>query len=326
MSKQANNLEPVYFFVGEDALKRSVLEDRLRTRIAALGDIDFNSDTFDGAKAKASDIIASCETMPFLSDYRLVTLRQPEALSTAEQKAIAGYLASPCETTVLALSSAGFEARSPLAKAFAAAPRNAVVDCSIGDIANLVRSLATGHGVTIDPAAARTLIDLAGSDTVHLDAELQKLALAHVGNEPISAREVQELISPLAAEEFKPWEFLDALSARDAAKCFRILAGVDEAELIRLLSLSVGRLKELLAASSSVCPNASALAAAIGKKDWQVKKHHRWVRSIPPHALEEAIIFAAETEMAMKSGTNPRDAFCEWLCSYFSRVLPSPRR
>lgn len=326
MSAKDNRLQPYYFFIGEDALKRTVLEDRLRTRIAALGDVDFNCNIFDGSKDSADDILAACETMPFLCDYRYVLVRHAEGLNAAGAKRLAAYLAAPNDTTVLALSTSGFEARSALAKACATAPKGAVVDCSLGDPVNLARSLATGHGATISPAAAAALVELAGTDTIHLDAELEKLALAHVGTEPISVEEVRQLVAPLAAKDFKPWEFLDALSARDAAKCFRILSGVEDGDLIRLLNQCVGRLKELLAAKSASCSTPATLAAALSKKDWQVRNCLKWAGSIPADTLEAAIISAADTDCAMKSGTDNRFAFTKWLCDYFAALVPSARR
>ena len=326
MAEKSNNLQPVYFFVGEDALKRGVLEDRLKTRIATMGDIDFNYSLFDGTKDAAADIVAACETLPFLCDYRYVLLRQAEALNAANAKVLAAYIEKPNDTTVLAISSSGFEARSPLAKAMAQAPKQTVVDCSITDIVNLVRGLATGHDATIAPAAAHLLVELAGSDTVHLDDELAKLALAHSGTDPISVEEVRQMVAPLAAKDFKPWEFLDAFSARDAAKCFRILSGVEEGEIIRLFSLVQGRLKELLAAKSASLKSASSLAQALGKKDWQVKNHLRWAATLDEGQLERHIILAAEAEASMKSGGEPKDVMVEWLCGYFADVVPGHRR
>ncbi|MBR3258591.1 MAG: DNA polymerase III subunit delta [Eggerthellaceae bacterium] len=318
MTAKDNILLPYYFFIGEDALKRGVLEDRLKSRIAAMGDIDFNFAAFDGGRNTAEEVIAACETLPFLSDYRYVLLRNADSLNAANAKALAAYISNPSDTTVLAISATSLDAKSPLGKSLAAAPKKAVVDCSITDIQALVRSLAVGHGATIGPQAAALLVELAGSDTVHLDGELEKLALAHEGNDPITADEVRRMVAPLASEDFKPWEFLDALSMRDAARCFRILSGVPDGELIRLFSLVQGRLKELLAAKSPSCGTAAQLAQALGKKDWQVKNHLRWASNLPDGHLELAIISAAEAEAAMKSGTDPREAFIDWLTAYFT--------
>ncbi len=328
MAKTAQTLLPVYFFVGEDALKRQVAEDRLKSRIAKLGDIDFNYNEFDGSKCKASDIVEACQTMPFLCDYRYVLVREADGLNAAGAKALCAYIKEPNETTVLALSTSGFDGKSALGKAFSAAPKTQVVDCSLGDVEAIVRSLATGHGKTITPAAAQLLVERVGTDTIHLDTELQKLALAHEGNEPISVQEVAEQVAGVAATEFKPWEFLDAVSAQNAQKCFLILSGVEDDELIHLFSLVQSRIKELIAAQSRSCSTRAALASALGKKDWQVKNHARWAQGFAPGALERACISAVQTEAAMKSGTDKRDAFTDWLCTFFAdaRNAAYPRR
>ena len=46
-----SNLLSAYLVNGEDELKRETVLKRLRARMDKLGDMDFNSDTFDGADA-----------------------------------------------------------------------------------------------------------------------------------------------------------------------------------------------------------------------------------------------------------------------------------
>ncbi len=59
------NLLPAYLINGEDQLKRETVLKRLRSRLEAMGDLDFNCDTFDGKDALGGDIVAACNTMPF---------------------------------------------------------------------------------------------------------------------------------------------------------------------------------------------------------------------------------------------------------------------
>ena len=317
MAVKANNLHPVYFFVGEDALKRTVAEDRLMARIAQAGDIDFNASVFDGSKDSADAILSACRTLPFLSAYRFVLVRNADRFAAAQAKALAAYIAEPEETTVLAISATALDAKGALGKAFAKAPANTVVDCTIGDAAAIARSLAVGHGCPLSPQAAATLVDMVGKDTIRLDAEVRKLILSHEGDAPISEQEVRAQVAPVPPKDVKPWEFLDAICALDERKALSALAAMDDGEMVRLFALASGRLKELLAAKSPACPNAASLAAALGKKDWQVRNLPRWASRIPQGALEDAIIEGASVEAAMKSGADQRDAFTLWLCSFF---------
>ena len=47
-SKKESPLLAAYLVVGEDALKRNRVMARLRKRLESMGDLAFNSDTFDG--------------------------------------------------------------------------------------------------------------------------------------------------------------------------------------------------------------------------------------------------------------------------------------
>ncbi len=66
--------------------------------------------------------------------------------------------------------------------------------------------MAMNHGATLTPGAANVLVDLVGEDTVKIDSELKKIALAHRGTEPINENEVLGLVA--RTSEVKPWEFV----------------------------------------------------------------------------------------------------------------------
>ena len=70
------------------------------------------------------------------------------------------------------------------------------------------------HGVSLTYAAAQKLIELIGENTVALDAEVQKLALAHVGGGAIDDQIVESLVERRA--EAKPWDLSDALSSLES--------------------------------------------------------------------------------------------------------------
>ena len=78
--KQVQKLLPAYLVVGEDALKRRTVLERLRKRIAELGDFEFNHDEFDAENADGSQIAIACNTLPFASELRLVEVFNIEKL------------------------------------------------------------------------------------------------------------------------------------------------------------------------------------------------------------------------------------------------------
>ncbi|MDO4183101.1 MAG: DNA polymerase III subunit delta [Coriobacteriia bacterium] len=321
-AKQQAPLLAAYLVVGEDALKRQAVIKRLRTRLAQAGDLEFNHDVFDGETCAGADVVSACDTLPFMSDVRLVEVSAVEKLKKADSEALVAYLANPSETTVLVLLSEKLAKNTRLYKAVAAVGKQAVIDCAPKarrELPKLVRDMAVGHGVVFSDKAARTLLDLVGEDTVALDAEIRKVALAHSGKDPVSDKEVSALVAPTA--EPKPWEFVDAVSARDLPRALALLGRMTSVTPYSLLPQCSRRMRELLCAKALAERGGGPadLAKALKMPDWRVRNHLTWARSFSRQELHRALRLARDAERAMKSGAVPQDAFMAWLLQVIPR-------
>lgn len=318
--RKQESLLPVYLVVGEDALKRSAVMKRLKARISSLGDLSFNSDEIDGETALGTDIVAACNTVPFASPIRLVEVRAAGKLKKADAEAVVSYLASPSGTTVLALIADKLAKNTRLYKAVAAHGKTAVIDCSPlkrHELPKTVRSLAVGQGVTFTAAAAEKLVELVGEDTVKLDSEVKKVALAHCGPDAVGEAEVERLVSRTA--EVKPWEFVDAFAARDVRTCLLLLSRMESTSPHALLAMCTTRLRELICARALVeRGNPRGVAAALKMPDWRVKNHVSWARGFTAQELRAALGSARDAERSMKSGGDADAAFLDWTISVIS--------
>lgn len=319
--KQNAPLLPVYLICGEDALKRDTVMKRLRARLSALGDLSFNSDEFSGETAIGADIVSACNTVPFASPVRLVEVRAADKLKKADSEELVAYLDSPAETTVLALIAEKLAKNTRLYKAVAKHGKTAVIDCAPlkrFELPKAVRAMAVGHGVTLTEGAAVKLVDLVGEDTVHLDSELKKIALAHRGTDAVNEHEIVAMVSRTA--EVKPWEFVDAFAARDARKCLLYLGRMDSVSPHALLAMCTTRLRELVCARALADRgNPRGVAAALKMPDWRVKNHATWARGFTSAQLRAALVAARDAERAMKSGADPDAAFLEWVLGVVAR-------
>lgn len=319
--KQNAPLLPVYLICGEDALKRDTVMKRLRARLSALGDLSFNSDEFSGETATGADIVSACNTVPFASPVRLVEVRAADKLKKADSEELVAYLDSPAETTVLALIAEKLAKNTRLYKAVAKHGKTAVIDCAPlkrFELPKAVRAMAVGHGVTLTEGAAVKLVDLVGEDTVHLDSELKKIALAHRGTDAVNEHEIVAMVSRTA--EVKPWEFVDAFAARDARKCLLYLGRMDSVSPHALLAMCTTRLRELVCARALADRgNPRGVAAALKMPDWRVKNHATWARGFTSAQLRAALVAARDAERAMKSGADPDAAFLEWVLGVVAR-------
>lgn len=312
---------PVYLVTGEDELKRETVVKRLHARMESYGDLSFNFDRFDGDSATGEQIVSACNTVPFASEFRLVQVDNAEKLKKADSEALVEYLKNPSSSSVLALVAGKLAKNTRLYKAVSAFGKSAVIDCAPmrkNDLPRAVRSMAVTHGFTMTEGAAHALIAQVGENTVTLDAELRKIALSHRGNDPVNESEVMSMVSRTA--EVKPWEFVDAFSARNASKCMWCLSRMDTVSPHALLAMCITRLRELIVAKTLVDRGTPrGIAAALKMPDWRVKNHAVWARGFTAKELRDALKSACRTERAMKSGSDPDAAFLEWALGVIRR-------
>ncbi|MDR0515226.1 MAG: DNA polymerase III subunit delta [Coriobacteriaceae bacterium] len=310
-----------YLVVGEDTLKKQAVLARLKARFAQEGDMAFNYDCFSGEGSLGSDIVNACNLMPFASNLRLIQVNDADKLKKADADALTDYLAKPNPSTVLALVAEKLAKNTRLYKAVAAFGAKAVIECAPQKRSELVRSLrsmAASYRLALAEGAAEALLDRVGEDTVRLDSELRKLALAHQGTEALSAHEVAALVAQ--SFEPKPWEFVDAFSARSVEKALRCRRRLESSSPHALLAMCVTRIRELICAKSLAergCGH--LLASSLKMPDWRVKNHSAWARAYTQGELRHALISARDAERAMKGGSDPEEAFILWALAVMVR-------
>lgn len=314
-------LLPAYLLVGPDEVKRDAAIDRLVSRLEASGMATFNLDDRDMTKPQEPDeIIASLCTFPMGSDFRLVILRSCDHLVKAMSDALVSYLAAPSPDTVCLIVADALARNTRLYKAVAKIDAKAVIDCSAKkrwELPAYVQGMASRHGVSISSAAAEELVARAGESTRMLDTQLKKLA-AMTGSSSIELADVERYVVRTA--EIKPWDFLDAVSARDVARALELYRLLPPKSEVRLLSLLLTRVRELIVAKAlDERGQARELASTLGVKDWQVKNHVRWSRLFSMDELVDALRSAVETECALKGSRDSEIAFTTWFVSIAQR-------
>ncbi|WP_418722381.1 DNA polymerase III subunit delta [Enorma sp.] len=314
-------LLPAYLLVGPDEVKRDAAIDRLVSRLEASGMATFNLDDRDMTKPQEPDeIIASLCTFPMGSDFRLVILRSCDHLVKAMSDTLVSYLAAPSPDTVCLIVADALARNTRLYKAVAKIDAKAVIDCSAKkrwELPAYVQGMASRHGVSISSAAAEELVARAGESTRMLDTQLKKLA-AMTGSSSIELADVERYVVRTA--EIKPWDFLDAVSARDVARALELYRLLPPKSEVRLLSLLLTRVRELIVAKAlDERGQARELASTLGVKDWQVKNHVRWSRLFSTDELVDALRSAVETECALKGSRDSEIAFTTWFVSIAQR-------
>ena len=308
-------LLPAYAIIGPDEVKRDAAISRLKARLEKGGLPELNLDERDMTKQQEPDeIVASLCTFPMGSEFRLVILYSCEHLPKATSEALVQYLFDPTPDTVCLVVADSLPKNTRLYKAIAKIDSKAVIDCSAKkrwELPSYVQSMAGRYGVSLSSAAAEELVSRCGESTRMLDNELKKLA-SMVSDTVIELDDVKRHVMRTA--EIKPWDFLDAVSARDVGRALELYRLLPPKSEVRLLSLLLTRVRELIVAKSlDERGTARELASTLGVKDWQVKNHVRWSRRFTMNELVNALRSAVELECALKGSRDSEVAFTSWV-------------
>ena len=233
------------------------------------GQLADNTVHIDGASAKPDDLLAVCQTIPFLGSHRLVVvdglLARFEASSRGrgrgkrraggdEESALGGWqpfvdaLPALPETTTLVFFDGEVTARNAMLAALR--PHAKVQEfkpLAQADVAAWINRRAERYGLSLQARAVAALAGLVGNQLWTLDSELQKLA-AYANGQQVSEAEVRELVS--LARDPNIFAMADAViegRAKDAVDLLHRLLSEGEAPQ-RLLAMVARQYRLLLLA------------------------------------------------------------------------------
>ena len=186
-----------------------------------------NYASFNGEESSSSieDIIALCNTTPFLASKRLIVLRNVHKLNMTH---ITKYVGNPSKFTTLILTieeqvnnkeakkSIGYISKALSTNGtlirFDPLKRNALVSW----ITHRVESC----GKKIDTGAVYLLMEIAGANTWSLSTEIEKLCLYVGSSDEITSEDVEKLVT--RSHETSIFRFLDALFDKKKVALIRL--------------------------------------------------------------------------------------------------------
>ncbi len=319
MTGSIEDLKPVYLIVSEQELLVDQALSRLKQRVGAVADLDYNMNAFDGETAEADQVVGACNTLPFASERRLVVVHGVEKMSKAGLDALAEYASDPSPTTVLALSGEKLAKNTRLYKAVD--KLGGVVERRVpkrNELPGYVRNMFAERGKEISLEAAELFIETVGRDLQQLSLEVDK-AVAFAGKEAreITLGDVEQVAAMTSKRTI--FEFTDALADRDCRRALRLAARLmadGTASELALHTMAVRTLRDLIAVQSLTERGLTSLydiAREMGRPDWQIKRLPRQVRAFRPGELVDLLRAAVRSEAEMKTGRDARLVLERWI-------------
>ncbi|MEX2158718.1 MAG: DNA polymerase III subunit delta [Dehalococcoidia bacterium] len=309
-------------FYGKDSFRaREALAEFVR-EIDTDGMISDNTTRVEGASTRPNELLALCQTIPFLSSKRLVIVegllarfesagrgrrgapRKGRAADLGDWQLFVDGMAELPDTTVLVFLDAGIAAKNPL---LAALPKGMKAQefkpMPQGELAAWIVQRAPRYGLVLQPRATAALAGLVGNDLQVLDSELQKLA-AYANGQPVTEEDVRALVSLARAPSV--FAMADAViegRAQDAATLVQRLLADGEAPQL-LLSMIARQYRMLLLTKELLDRRVrpAEIGTRLGVQSFVMQ---RLLQQAPGHTLERlqhAYRRLLEADLSIKRG------------------------
>ncbi len=292
----------------EESILRSKAHDLVHQLI---GDSDRSLmvDEFDGDEYELRQVVDAAQTMPFLSEKRVVVARGIGRFTTDQLTALLGYLGDPLPTTDLVLVGGGGRIAKKLVDAVQTGG-GVIVNTSppsrAKDRHTWVRAEAAEQGLRLDGGAAARIADQLGEDSGRLAGLLAVLRSTYGEGTKISAPDVEPFLGE--AGGVPPWDFTDAIDAGQTTKALtlmgRMIHGGDRhpLQIMAILHTHYGRLARLDGVDAR--SDADAAEAMGIKPGFPAKKALANYRRLGGGNVRRAIQLLAKADLDLRGDTD----------------------
>lgn len=229
---RTRDIEPVYLIFGGEPFLIDEALDRLRARVAEKGDLDFNLEEIRADESPPERVIEVCETLPFMSEVRLVIVHNINSWNAAQQAVVAEYVPRSADHSVLVLVGEKVSRGSKLSRAVEARWQGRHGKTEARNIYEFkplaapklpawIKSRFAGQGKKATDEAVRYLVRHVSRSLGMLSQEIDKAALFAGLDTVVSLETVEQVISTSA--DTHVFDLCDAIGKRDLTNALRTL-------------------------------------------------------------------------------------------------------
>lgn len=324
-------LMAVHLITGDDeSLVRSKAHD-LVAQLVGDGDRSLMVDEFDGEEYEIRSVVDAAQTMPFLTDRRVVVARGVGRFGADEVSSLVGYLGDPLDSTHLVLIAGGGRLPKSLVDAVARSGGH-VTDANpprkAGDRPSWVRAEAEERGVRLDVPAAARIADQLGDDMGRLEGVIAVLRSTFGEGVKIGTADVEPFLGE--AGGVPPWDFTDAIDAGQTAKALTMLRRMihgGERHPLQVMAILHGHYTKLARLDGVDARTDTDAAVAMGiKAGYPAKKALTNYRRLGGSGVQRAIQLLADADLDLRGDTDlDAETVVEVLVARLSRLGPARR-
>ncbi len=244
---KAKEINSVYIFAGEELFLKRQIEELVKSRLFANSSADFNQDIFYAEQASLDKVLDTLRTQPFLSERRLVILKNADKFS-AHEKPILDFLKEKKSKNVFILETDKKLTDKFIKKIVPFSIPVLFAPLQAGDLNKWISDYAKSKGKKIDYNAIAVLIEKIGNDLESIISSLNKLCLYAGAKTVLKEQDIDILIKK--TREDTRFTFLNALMSKQTSKALEMAHelsrnGKHVSDLIGLINWQFKRLDKV---------------------------------------------------------------------------------
>jgi len=222
-SLKKGTILPLYLFYGEEEFLIQEALDLIVKKVVDPGTRDFNFNIAYCRDTGASGIVNLAQTLPLMSERRLVIAKEIDAFKAADLEELSLYLKEPSPSTCLVMVSnqGKFDKKSVLSAVESHGAVTRFYPLLDREMVPWIEGWAKTRGLSIQRDAADYLWQAIGNDLQKIGNELQKVEIFIRDRKKIAFDDVKTVVG--AFREYTPFDLAAAVGRKDREKAFLIL-------------------------------------------------------------------------------------------------------
>jgi len=305
-SKDRSTPSPASLIISSEPFLLSQAEKETIDRLVPPESRDLNLNVVFGWETNLGAVVEFLQTLPFLSDRRLLVLREVQKLE--DYKELVSYLEDPNPASTLLMTSSELKKKDSGYRVLSALCDARELKRPYGGaLVGWVKNRFRDHGKEIDPGLCQLLVEISGENLGLLATEIEKIVLSSGAQSKIS-REDLDVSVPGGVEVV--FNFLDALGDGDTAKALTSLKSLFENDNKPeyIVGMMAWHYRQLIRGMDLVKSGLSPSEAAVkmGKRFPSMKdKFTRHMRRVKDDDLLRAMDVLAAGDLQLKRGSIP---------------------